>query len=110
MAYLAHCVQRPGIKAKWAPLIQSTEGAGKGLIARVMTHAVGRAYTHSVNARELGEGGGKFNGWMEGKLLIIADEIRVDDRRDMIEVLKPMITDETIEIQRDRKSTRLNSS
>lgn len=100
LAFLAHCVQRPGIKAKWAPLIQSTEGAGKGLIAKVMTHAVGRAYTHSVNARELGEGGGKFNGWMEGKLLIIADEIRVDDRRDMIEVLKPMITDETIEIQR----------
>lgn len=100
LAYLAHCVQRPGVKAKWAPLIQSTEGAGKGLIASVMTHAVGRAFTHSVNARELGEGGGKFNGWMEGKLLIIADEIRVDDRRDMIEVLKPMITDATIEIQR----------
>lgn len=100
LAYLAHCVQRPGVKAKWAPLIQSTEGAGKGLIALVMTHAVGRAFTHSVNARELGEGGGKFNGWMEGKLLIIADEIRVDDRRDMIEVLKPMITDATIEIQR----------
>lgn len=100
LSYLAHCVQRPGVKAKWAPLIQSTEGAGKGLIAQVMTHAVGRAYTHSVNARELAEGGGKFNGWMEGKLLIIADEIRVDDRRDMIEVLKPMITDATIEIQR----------
>jgi len=100
LSYLAHCVQRPGSKAKWAPLLQSAEGAGKGIIKEVMLHAMGRSYVHAPNARELGEGGGKFNGWMEGKLLIVADEIRVDERRDMIEVLKPMITETTLEIQR----------
>jgi hypothetical protein len=97
--FLRHCVQRPGVKAFWAPLIQSSEGAGKGIFKYVMTYALGSIYVHAPNAKELTEGGGKFNAWMRSKLLIIADEIKVDEKRDMVEVLKPMITEERIEIQ-----------
>jgi hypothetical protein len=45
------------------------------------------------------ESGSKFNAWMRAKLFILVDEIKVDERRDMIEVLKPMISESEIEIQ-----------
>ena len=98
-SYLAHNAKFPGFKIPWAPLIQSTEGAGKGVIKRLMTAACGAPYFYSPKAQELVESGSKFNAWMRSKLFILVDEIRVDERRDMIEILKPMISEETIEIQ-----------
>lgn len=97
--YLAHNVRFPGFKIPWAPLIQSAEGVGKNALKHVMNHAIGNHYTYAPNAKELGSSGSKFNAWMERKLFLIADEIKTDDRRDLIEILKPMITEEALEIQ-----------
>lgn len=97
--YIAHNVRYPGFKIPWAPVIQSAEGVGKGIIKRLLRHCIGDVYFHETNAKELAESGQKFNAWMRAKLLILADEIKVDDRRDMIEVLKPMISEEQIEVQ-----------
>jgi hypothetical protein len=97
--YLAHNVRFPGFKIPWAPVIQSTEGAGKGVLKLVMKHCMGKTYTHFPNAKELADSGAKFNAWMRNKTFILADEIKVDDRRDMIETLKPMISESEIEIQ-----------
>lgn len=97
--YIAHNIKYPGHKIPWAPVIQSTEGAGKGVVKHVMAHALGRPYVYFPNAKELTNSGSQFNGWMRNKLFIVADEIKVDDRRDLIEVLKPMISEEVIEIQ-----------
>lgn len=99
LEYLAHNVKYPGYKIPWAPVIQSVEGAGKGVLKLIMGHCIGRTYTYFPDAHNLKESGAKFNAWMRNKLFILADEIKVDDRRDMIEVLKPMISEETIEIQ-----------
>jgi len=99
LSYLAHCVQRPGVKARWAPVIQSMEGGGKGLISEALSYAVGSIYTYQPNAQLLSDSGSKFNAWMRNRLLIIANEIRTDDRRDMLEILKPLITEERIEVQ-----------
>lgn len=98
--YMAHNARFPGHKIPWAPVIQSTEGAGKGVIKSVMQHVMGRPYIYFPNAKELTNSGSQFNAWMANKLFILADEIKVDDRRDLIEVLKPMISEEIIEIQR----------
>ena len=98
-SYLAHCVKYPGYKIPWAPLLQSMEGAGKTIFAQVMQHAVGEMYTYSPKAPELVSSGSKFNAWMRSKLIIIVDEIRIDERRELIEILKPMITDVRVEVQ-----------
>lgn len=100
-SFMAFCVQYPGIKAGWAPLIQSVEGAGKTAFKLIMQAALGDTYIHGPNAAELVEGGGKFNGWLRNKLMIIVDEIRVNasDTRDLVEVLKPLITDSRVEVQ-----------
>jgi hypothetical protein len=97
--YLAHNAKYPGFKIPWAPVIQSCEGAGKGVLKLVMGHVMGRSYTYFPNAHELAKSGAQFNGWMRNKLFILADEIKVDDRRDLIEILKPMISEKLIEVQ-----------
>lgn len=98
-AFLAQCVQRPGVKVGWSVLIQSMEGAGKTIFKTIMETALGKSYVHGPNARELGDGGGKFNGWMRNKLMMIVDEIRTDEKRELIEVMKPWITEYRIEMQ-----------
>lgn len=98
-SYLAHNVKYPGHKIPWAPLIQSVEGIGKGVIKRLMMNALGSPYVYFPKAQDLIESGSKFNAWMRSKLFILVDEIKVDERRDMIEILKPMISEEQIEVQ-----------
>lgn len=97
--YLAHNIKYPGHKIPWAFVIQSAEGAGKGVIKRIITHCMGQSYVYFPNAKELTASGSQFNGWMRNRLFILADEIKVDDRRDLIEVLKPMISEFRIEVQ-----------
>jgi hypothetical protein len=97
--WMSHIIHYPGFKIPWAPVIQSAEGAGKGVIEFVMAHGVGQPYVHAPNAQELADSGGKFNGWMSNKIFILADEIKVDEKRHMIEVLKPLISREMIEVQ-----------
>lgn len=97
--YLAHCVKYVGYKIPWAPLIQGAEGIGKTVFYQVMEYALGRTYTYTPKAPELIASGSKFNSWMRGKLMIMVNEIKIDERRELIEILKPMITDDRIEIQ-----------
>ncbi|QWY83196.1 DNA primase domain-containing protein [Rhizobium phage RHph_X2_24] len=98
--YFAHAAKFPGFKIPWAPLIQSGEGTGKtALIQETLMATVGSPYVYSPKADELVNSGSKFNAWMRNKLLIIVNEIKVDERRELVEILKPMITDKRIEIQ-----------
>jgi hypothetical protein len=97
--YMRHVVQRPGVKALWCPVIQSVEGAGKGIIGECLEYAVGTIYTYQPNAQLLADSGSKFNAWMRAKLLIIANEIKTDEGRVVLEILKPMITERRLELQ-----------
>jgi len=97
--YLAHNVKFPGFKIPWAPMLQSTEGVGKGFIMEAMETILGDMYVYSPKAEELVKTGSTFNAWMRAKLMIIVNEIKVDERRELIEILKPMITDKRVEVQ-----------
>jgi len=97
--FMAHCVKYPGYKIPWAPMLQSAEGIGKTIFREVMAHSLGDMYVYSPKAPELVKSGSTFNAWMRGKLMIMVDEIKIDERRELIEILKPMITDSRVEIQ-----------
>ena len=97
--YLAHNVKFPGHKIRWSPVIQSVEGVGKGFIQEMMGHILGEMYCYSPKAQELVKSGATFNAWMRGKLMIIVNEIKVDEKRELVEILKPMITDKRVEVQ-----------
>jgi hypothetical protein len=96
IAYLAALVQHPGVKFQWAPLLVGMEGNGKSLIGRCIEHCVGSRYSHTPNANDIDN---KFNGWLQGKLLILLEEVYTADRANLIEVLKPLITNSRVEIQ-----------
>lgn len=93
LAYMAACVQNPGVKFQWAVVLQGVEGNGKSLIAECLSYALGSEYVHSARASQLVTD--KFNSWQDGKLLIVVNDFKADARaqEDALEILKPMITD-----------------
>lgn len=101
LGYMAALVQSPGAKFQWCPLIQGAEGNGKSLLSRVLSFAVGERYTHQLNPTDLADGHGAiFNAWIQGSLLVVVEEIRLGDREDVLEYLKPLVTNERVPIQR----------
>ena len=90
LAYMAACVQHIGEKFQWCPLIQGVEGNGKTFFSRCIEAALGERYTHWPRADQISA---KFNAWMEGKLFIAVEDIYLpEDRGEVLEILKPMIT------------------
>lgn len=94
VSYMAACVQYKGTKFKWAPLIQGVEGNGKTLFTMCVMAAIGERYSHMPPAQEIGE---KFNAWLFDKIFIGVEDIYVPEQKiELIEVLKPMITGERL--------------
>ena len=94
LAYMAACVQHKGVKFQWAPLIQGTEGNGKTLLTRCVAFAIGEKYTHFPPATEMAE---KFNAWLFTSLFIGIEDVYVPDhKKEILEVLKPMITNDRL--------------
>ena len=97
LAYMAAVVQYPGVKFKWAPLIQGAPGNGKTLLSRCVTEAVGREYCHTPKAKELSS---RFNDWLEGRIFISVEDVFIGEHQsELAEALKPMLTDDWIEIE-----------
>ena len=97
--YLASMVQNVGRKFFWWPVIQSTEGTGKGLLMDLMRHCIGPQYTHLPNTSKMTRQGMNFNGWIEGKLFLGLNEIYSANRRDFLEELKTTVTDTVLPIE-----------
>jgi len=96
LAYMAACVQYPGVKFQWGPLLQGCEGNGKTFFITCLAEAIGHKYTHLPNAGDLGN---KFNAWIQNKLFIGVEEIYVQDRREVVDTLKTLITNSRVDIQ-----------
>ncbi|ANV24122.1 primase-helicase family protein [Agrobacterium pusense] len=108
--YMAHAVKYPGYKIPWAPLIQSAEGVGKNVFKLIMRYAISSHYFYEPKAKQLNDSGAKFNGWMENKLFFICDEIKTDENRDMVETLKPFITETQLEIEGKGSNQRMGDT
>lgn len=92
LAYMAACIQYKGTKFKWAPLLQGVEGNGKSLFSHCVRAAIGDRYSHLPPANEISE---KFNSWLFNTLFIGVEDIFVPEhKREIIEILKPMVTEE----------------
>lgn len=107
-SYMAALVQNPGRKFQWWPVIQGGQGNGKTILATVLTFAVGQRYTHSPNVDDMARNGGKFNGWIDQKLLICMEEIYVSKRRDFLEAFKSTVTNLRLPVENkgvDQKMT-----
>lgn len=96
LSYMAACIQHVGVKFQWCPLIQGTEGNGKSFLIRAMINMIGDRLSHIVNPKDIAN---KFNAWIEGKVFVGIEEVYVSDKRDLLDSLKIMVTQDRIEIQ-----------
>lgn len=94
LAFLAHQVQRPGVKIHWAPLIVGFEGSGKGVIGAVMRAAMGDRNVGVVGPAVLNNTGG-FTDWGKGRALTILEEIYMtgDRRYQTINIIKTFVSE-----------------
>lgn len=97
MSWIASCVQFPGRKHQWSPVLVGTEGNGKSLIGKIVRYALGDRYTAEPRADQLGR---QFNSWIENKLFAIIEEVHMGGRREMMDSMKPLITNSVIEVEK----------
>lgn len=99
LSYMAACVQYPGHKFQWWPVLQGTEGNGKSLLLRALSFAVGNRYTHLVDVHKMAKQGTGFNAWVQGNLFLGIEEIYVAERRDFLEAFKAYVTNDRLPIE-----------
>ena len=102
--WMAFNVQNPGRKVRWAPLIKGVEGDGKTVMGEMMGCVMGRSNVKNVSPKVLGT---DFTGWAQGNCLIVLEEIKLSghNRYDILNAVKPMITNDNIEIHAKGKET-----
>lgn len=96
LCWMAAVIQNPWKKIVWAPVIQGCEGNGKSAITDIMYSCVGEKYSFQVSSDDIGN---KFNSWVKNKRLIIVPEINTKNKRESMEILKPLIGDVRIQVQ-----------
>ena len=95
-SFLACMVQHPGFKIQYAPVVQGAKGNGKSFLGSCIEKSLGAGYVHYPNSADITN---KFTGWLQRKLCVIVEEISTQDKRETLEVLKPLITNMRIEMQ-----------
>lgn len=105
--WMAYKVQHPGECMRWAPVLVGAPGNGKTTVADVMSYAIGHKYVSVVQSSDVDN---KFNGWAYEKCLAVINDFKVGDKRDVMEVLKPMITDKRIPVQKKGTDTVTSSN
>ncbi len=94
--WLAWNVQHEGEKILWALLLQSVEGAGKSYYGKMLAMLLGERNVGFPSNDEIHE---IFTGWAKDKSLIIIEEIMARGRQELMNRLKSIITQPTIEIR-----------
>lgn len=103
--WLAHLVQFPGRKVRWAILIQGAEGCGKTFIHDAMTAVIGLSNTKVVDPGAVFQG---WNEWAFGHQLVTLEEIRVTgkNRHEVMNKIKPLVTNKIISINERFRNQR----
>lgn len=89
LGWLAHNVQRPGIKIRWSPLLKGVQGDGKSIFGDLLFAAMGRANVKMTSPATLQNSGG-FTDWAAGRAVNFIEEIRLEgkDRRKLYNAMK----------------------
>ena len=95
--FLAFCVQNPGRKIRWAPLIIGMEGDGKTALITMMGMILGSRNVRILNNSTLES---PFTGWAQGQSFIGVEELKLhnNNKVDIYNSLKPIISNDTIEV------------
>lgn len=100
--YLAHNIQKPGKKIPWSIVLQGTQGDGKSFFGELMYHVLGDKNVRQMSAQTLES---TFTGWAVGQCVTFIEELKVNAgaRYDVVNHMKPYITNDTIEVVKKGK-------
>lgn len=90
VAWMAHLVQHPALKAHSAIVLQGAEGIGKGIFGTALLDLCG---VHGIHVTQPSQLTGHFNSHMAASLLVFADEVTWGGDRQAAGVLNSMVTD-----------------
>lgn len=90
LQYLAFQVQHPGEKVHWALLLEGEQGNGKSYFGTVMRAVLGAHNVRMVHNDQLHEA---FSQWQRNTQLVIVEEMMARGRLELMNKLKPMITE-----------------
>lgn len=93
--WLAHLVQRPGRKIMCAIVLVGKQGTGKTGLTQLLTTILGQRNVTVVSTTELKSG---FNEYLEARQLVVVEEIMALGRKEIMNELKPLITQPRISI------------
>jgi hypothetical protein len=97
MAWMADAVQHPERCAEVAVVLRGVRGSGKGVLVRSFGQLFGAHFVHVSNPRHLI---GNFNAHLQNALVVFADEAFLAGDRQGEGVLKMLITEPNIPIER----------
>jgi hypothetical protein len=100
--YLAHLVQRPQVKIHFALLIRGEQGTGKSAIGELMLRIIGKGNVRKPSNDEVI---GRWTSWQEGAQLAILEELMTVGRLDVVNRLKPLITEPSLRIEEKYQCT-----
>lgn len=100
--WLAHNVQKPGVKILWAIIICGLEGDGKSSIANILKHVMGPENVRDVLPSDLRS---DFNSFASGSCVVAMEEIALSDskkydKHEVMDRIKPLITNPVVSVTR----------
>lgn len=97
LAWMAHNVQKPGVKIRWTPLVKGVEGDGKTLLGTIMSAVLGHPNVKQISPKVLGT---DFSDWAHGACVGVLEEIKLTghNRHDILNALKPFITNDQVAV------------
>lgn len=104
--FLAHLVQRPGQKIRWAVLLQGAEGCGKSFWSEMESCVLGPGHVRPITGTAIR---GDWNEWATGTQLVTLEEVRVagQNRHEVMNKLKDLVTNTTVNINQKMRDSRV---
>lgn len=100
--YLAWQIQMPGKKVHWALMLQGVQGTGKSYFGNLMRTLLGE---HNVNTPSNEDIHEPYTAWQKNCQLIVIEELMARGRLELMNKLKPMITQPICTIREMYKPT-----
>jgi hypothetical protein len=94
--FMAWNIQHPGKKILWSMLLQSGEGVGKSYFGDVLMMLLGKENVSKPSNDEIHE---IYTGWAKNCSLVIIEELMARGRMDLMNRLKPIVTQADIQIR-----------
>jgi hypothetical protein len=73
--WMAHQIQRPGVKIRWAPVFLGKQGIGKDLSLRPLIWGLGQHNVREISPHNLMS---HWTDWYEAQLVIVQEMVRLD--------------------------------